>query len=346
MKTTYTYVKLIVLFIFLSHSSQVNSQETCRETLERAETLFDQGFIEKIPELLEECINYGLGKQDRIRARRLIILAHLFDNNFTEAELAMTEFLKEVPEYQPQANDPAEFTALFSSFRTFPFLSIGAFIGANISNATMLEPYGPYNINESGNFSITTPQYQIGAGASIFLSNRWELNLESVYTRTNFAYSNLQYGFAQVENEETHQRLEFPVSFTFNFPGSQWTPFLRLGASYGLIISASGNYKRSYLNTGSTIHDPVEIQGVDISGQRSTNSLNAVIGSGLKYRIPRGFLVFDLRYNYGLSDLVNNENRWDQETVFTYYHTDSDFQLDYFTFSIGFQYSFFKSKKL
>jgi hypothetical protein len=346
MKTTYTCVKLIVLFIFLSHSLDVSSQDTCRETLERAETLFDQGIIEKIPDLLEDCINNGFGKQDRIRARRLIILAHLFDNNFDEAETAMTDFLRDVPGYQPQANDPAEFSALFSSFRTFPFLSIGAFIGANLSQATMLESYGPYNINESGNFSITTPQYQIGAGASIFLSNRWELNLESIYTRTNFAYNNLQYGFAQIENEETHQRLDFPITFTFNFPGNRWTPFLRLGASYGLIISASGDYKRSHINTGSLVFDPLEIRGVDISNQRSTNSLNAIVGSGVKYRIPRGFLIFDLRYNYGLSDLVNNENRWDQETVFSYYHTDSDFQLDYFTFSIGFQYSFFKSKKL
>ena len=346
MKTTYTYVKLIVFFILLSHSLQVNSQDTCQETLERAEALFDQGIIEKIPDLLADCINNGFSKQDRIRARRLIILAHLFDNNFIEAELAMTDFLKEVPEYQPQENDPSEFLALFSSFRTFPFLSIGAFIGANLSNATMLEPYGPYNISESGKFSITTPQYQIGVGTNIFLSNRWKLSLESIYTRTSFAYSNLQYKFAQVENEETHQRLDFPVSFTFDFPGNKLTPYLRLGASYGMIINASGNYKRSYVNTGSAVFEPVEISGVDISDQRSTYSLNAVAGSGIKYKIPRGFLIFDLRYNYGLSDLVNNENRWDQETVFSYYHTYSDFQLDYFTFSIGFHYSFFKSKKL
>jgi hypothetical protein len=69
-------------------------------------------------------------------------------------------------------------------------------------------------------------------------------------------------------------------------------------------------------------------------------------GAGLKYRIaPIGDLTMDLRYFYGLNNLVNPENRWNQETVFPFYHADGDFLMDYFTFSIGFRFSFYQTKK-
>jgi hypothetical protein len=349
MKRTYDdYLKLIGLVVLLFYPFlEIRSQNDCSEILKEAEILFDQGIIEKIPELLEDCIGNGLSSQERVRARRLIIMAFLFDNNLADAEKSMAALLRDSPGYQIQPDDPSEFTTLFSTFRTFPFLSLGIFAGANLSSATMTEHYGPYNTTLSeGHFSITGPEYQIGVGANIFLTDRFELNMESVYTRTSFAYSNMQYGFAQIDREETLQRLEFPVSLTFDITGVNLKPYLRIGASYGYIISATSDYVRSYTSTGSSLFEPVEESGVDIRNYRNASTVNAVIGSGIKYRIGRGYLVFDLRYFYGLSNLVNPGNRWEQGTVFSHYHADGDFHVDYFAFSLGFRYSFYKSKKI
>lgn len=346
MKTTYIFIILIFLTVF--HSPfHVNAQDNCLQVLENAEKLFDEGIIEKIPELLEDCLKKGFDSDERIRARKLIILSHLFDNRPEEAEEVMSDLLRDAPEYQIQPGDPSEFSSLYSSFKTFPFLSIGILGGVNLATATMVEPYGPYDAEwNEGSFSFATPEYHAGVGVNVYLTDRWEISLEGIYTRTSFLWSNLQYDFAQIDKKEIYQKVEIPLSFTYDFPGQQWKPYLRLGASYGLVISASADYERTYTDTGLETFTPVEENGIDISNRRETSTINAVAGTGIKYRIPRGYLVLDLRYFYGLTDIVNPENRWEQETVFSFYDADGNFQVDYFTISIGLRYSFYKSKKL
>ena len=333
----------MILSLFLT-SQLLMSQDDCSSTLERAEKLFEQGVIEDIPGLLAGCISSGFNREEKRRAQKLVILAYLFDNKIQEAEDEMVSFLRNNPEYEIKADDPAEFTTLFASFRTYPYLSAGVFLGGNLSSAFMQEPYGPYNTSLfEGQFS-PLPEMQIGAAAYIFLTNRLELNIESVYTRNSFTYTNLQYGFVEVYRKETQQRLEFPVSLTYDFSGDKWRPYFRIGASYGLILSSHSDYKRSHMNTGSEL-STVEGNNLDITDRRSSGIFNGILGAGLKYKIPRGFFFFDLRYSHGLTELVNSESRWDQETVFRYYHADGDFQMNNLSFSVGYRYSFYKSIK-
>lgn len=350
MTSIFTKIKpfiFILIAIFITH--QARSQDDCSSILENAELLFDQGIIEDIPSLLVDCLEDGFTPQEKKRAQKLLILSYLFDNRVQEAEDVMMNFLKENPEYEIQPGDPPEFTTLFAEFRTYPFLSAGVFFGGNLTSAAKLQQYGPFNTNtDKGEFYITSPDIQIGAALHIFLTESIELNIESIYTRYNFAYRNLQYGFAEVSMTEKHQRLEFPVSATYDLVdlSDTWIPYFRMGASYGMILEASTDYTRSHINTGEEVFSPVEAKEVYIDGKRNSNVFSAILGGGIKYKIPRGYFFLDLRYSYGLSELVNPETRWDQDTVFRFYYADSDFHLDHFSFSIGYRYSFFKSTKL
>ena len=296
--------------------------------------------------MLSACLERGFSPAEKMRAQKLLILAYLFDNKTREAEDVMVRFLRDNPEYEIQPDDPAEFTLLLSGFRTVPFLSVGTFLGGNLSSASLLEQYGPYNPNQDeGQFTITPPEFQIGAAINILLSRRLELNLESIYTINSFSFSNRQYGFADIYKKETHEKLEFPVSLSFDLSVNRWRPYLRIGGSYGMLMSAYNDYKRSYSNTGDALYSSVESLEVDISEQRNSDFINAILGVGIKYKIPRGHLYFDLRYFYGLSDLVNPEDRWSQDSVFSFYTADNDFHLDYLTFSIGYRYSFYTTKR-
>lgn len=341
------YKKLFFLGLFITLFCQpLQSQNNCLQLLEQAEVLFEQGIIEEIPELLSGCLEDGFSPENLIRAQKLLIFAYLIDNKTLEAENVMKSFLKNNPEYEIQPGDPAEFKLLLSDFRTIPFLSVGPFLGGNFSSATFLEHYGPYNTSrDEGEFLINSPQFQIGAAINVFLTERLEGNLESIYTINSFSYSNLQYGFAEIYKTETQRRLEFPVSLSYDLSQNNWQPYLRVGLSYGLLMSAHSDYKRTYLNSGEEQYSPIEELGVDISEQRNSSFVNAVFGAGLKYKIPRGHLYFDIRYFYGLSDLVNPEGRWSQDTVFEFYTADNDFHLDYITFSIGYRYSFYITRR-
>ena len=335
----------MVLFITLFCKS-LQSQNNCLRLLEQAEVLFEQGIIEQIPELLSKCIEDGFSPEDLIRAQKLLIFTYLIDNKTYEAENVMKKFLKDNPEYKIQPEDPAEFKLLFSDFRTIPFLSAGIFLGGNISFATLQEQYGPFNTNmDEGEFSINSPQFQIGAAINVYLTERLEGNLESIYSTNSFSYSNLQYGFADIYKKETHRRLEFPVSLSYQLSQNNWQPYLRAGMSFGLLMSSFSDYKRNYFYSGQEQFSSIEALGVDIKGQRNSSFVNLVFGAGLKYKIPRGHLYFDIRYFYGLSDLVNPEERWSQDIVFSFYTADNDFHLDYLNFSIGYRYSFYRTKR-
>ena len=55
--------------------------------------------------------------------------------------------------------------------------------------------------------------------------------------------------------------------------------------------------------------------------------------------------MLDLRYNFGLTNNVNGENRYkDDEEWSLYQYVDDDFSINNFYMSLGYVYSFYKTK--
>jgi hypothetical protein len=337
----YTRNALLFTLISLLIPTGLISQDNCSSRLERAEILFEKGIIEEIPGLLADCIRSGFTSEEKDRAHKLIILAYVFDNKIPQAENAMGRFLRENPEYQIQPRDPAEFVSLYSNFRTRPSFTLGAFLGGNLTSTTMLTNYGPYNSATDESYFSLLPETQLGLGVSAFLAGKLELNLDGIYSRNSFIH-NVHYSFAEVYKRETHQILEFPVSLTYDLPGGRIIPYLRAGISYGLILNAQTNYRLKYLDGNSDI---IESEMINISQGRSSGTFRALIGTGAKFKIPRGHIFFDMRYYYGLTELVIPESRWDQESTFRYYYTEGDFITDNLSFSIGYRYLFYRISK-
>ncbi len=334
----------LIILMVISANQRLAAQNSCSEILDQAELLFEQGIIEEIPEILSGCIKDGFSPEEKVRAQKLLILTYIFDNNIPEAEAVLFDFLKDNPEYVAAPDDPAEFVLLLSGFRTIPYLSVGMFTGGNLSAANMVEHYGPYNPgNGKGSFAMNAPGFQIGAAVNAFLTDWMEVNAEALFEINSFTYSNVQYGFAEVNLKETHQRFEFPVTATFYQIHNEWMPYLRAGMSYGILTSASGNFRRSYINND--VSGPLESLDVDITGRRRTGFVNLIAGAGIKYKIPRGHVYFDLRYYYGLSQKVIPEGRWQHDEVFQFFTSDSNFFLDHLAFSLGYRYSFFRPVK-
>ncbi len=343
MRTTYfRVISVILTLLLIAVPHHLKSQGNCSSTLQRAETLFDQGIIEEIPSLLAGCIMDGFTGEERKRAQKLTILAYIFDNKISLAENTMISFLQDNPEYEVQPDDPSEFVSLLRNFRTFPYLSIGILMGGNLTSATMLATYGPFNPGFDENYFEIMPEIQAGAAVSIFLVESLELNIEGIYTRNSFAH-NIQYPFAEVRKKETHQRIELPVSLSYDLPMGRTTPYIRIGAFYSHLLSARASYSVSNPETGPDIIDKSDNQ--NILDRRNSGMVKGILGAGIKYKIPAGQIFFDLRYSHGFTEPVNAGNRWDQETTFRYYHTDGDFQLDNLSFSIGYRYLFYRTKK-
>ena len=72
-------------------------------------------------------------------------------------------------------------------------------------------------------------------------------------------------------------------------------------------------------------------------------------GAGINYKVKKGNVFLDLRYNYGFQNIVKTEQRYqndlNNDLLYRYYYLDDDFKLNNFAFTIGYAYNIYKPVK-
>ena len=135
-------IGFVFWFSFFAPAIIIAQEMNCAVNLREAESLFDIGQIEGVPDLLTECLKSGFTREERIQAYKLLINAFIFDDNLEQAENYTLEFLNKYPEYEIVATDPSEFVNLLEEFNNDARASIGLSGGLNFSNVRIIEPFG------------------------------------------------------------------------------------------------------------------------------------------------------------------------------------------------------------
>jgi len=342
----------IIVFVVFILNISFSQQEDCVFKLQEAEKLYSQGLIEEIPALLNPCIESGLAKEDKLQAYKLIILSYLFDDNQVDAENAMLDFLKRYPEYEITPTDPKEFIYLFESFSNIALYSFGISGGINFTNISLREQYGTYNYNQSRQeYNPSGSGFQVGININRYIADNLEFVFELKYKQNKF--ESLKYipdlddiEFNKITFSETQTRIEMPLSVTYDFEYGKWKPFLRVGGSVGYLTNVYSQITREYIdgNTGNT-----DVKSPDIKILDYRNQLNfwGIVGGGIKYRIPRGYIILDVRYNIGLQNQANIDNRIikDSEQIWKYHYIDDNFILNNGSVSFGYVYLLYKPER-
>ena len=304
--------------------------------------------IDEIPKMLAPCMQEGFTRPQKIEAYKLLILAYLFDDDQFDAEKTMTEFLKKYPEYEIMPNDPVEFIHLFETYRTTSEFSFGVTAGLNLTNPRIIEPYSMLD-NATSEFSnATLSGYQFGLGAGRYLSERMMLNLELQLAQHRYSFTDKDTITKQDGNklnesytfEENLKKVSLPVTVIYEINDGKLLYFIRAGASVNYVLSASG------LPSGINNKQPIPGEITDMKNYRNTFYFNAIAGIGMHYKIPRGFLSVDLRYNYGINNLVKSEKRYENTYLYSQFkYLDDDFSLHTFSFSVRVLFFILQSKK-
>ena len=361
-------VRITGLFLFLfsfllAPMVQVCAQEeegvaaegTCAFTLQEAQSLYDQGLIENIPDMLQECIRSGFTKEERQDAYKLIILAYLFDDNQDMANEEMLAFLKRYPEYEITPTDPVEFTYLYNTYDTEHKFTYGLCIGGNLNHGFMGEPFSVGKL--TGNADQVYKPAGIGLSGGLrlnfLLATNLELSVEGIFNLAKFKNEQEPIFGNIIQNAptETHMRIDVPLTVTYDFPVGDFKPYLRAGGKVGYLMSASYRGMRKYLGETDELDD-LTGSDLDISPLRRQVNFWAVAGAGVKYKIPYGYLILDLRYDIGLMDLNDlSKSRYNatddvQEMNWLYMDTDDIFRLNHIMFSLGYQRTFYRPKKI
>ena len=122
--------KIFLLILFLvTQIAIVHGQETdvCVQNIELAQQRFDEGRIQDIQVLLDDCIKRGgFDKAQKSQALRLMTLSYIFLEDEKNAEASMLLLLETNHEFQVNpAIDPTEFINLHDRYRTKPLFNVG-----------------------------------------------------------------------------------------------------------------------------------------------------------------------------------------------------------------------------
>ncbi len=338
----------ILLLFFLSGLS-LKAQKSCLNTLREAKELYEEGLIDEIPELLSDCMESGFTRAQRTEAYKLIILAYLFDDDQFQAERMMDEFLKKFPEYEVMPNDPVEFVYLLESYKTSSFYSLNLFFGPNFSNPRITELYSTLDQTQAEFNDKTGTGFHIGFGVSRNLWKDININIDAIYSWQNFTLvekSDIQVresirSFSESIVEEKIIKVDVPLSFTYSFGKGNLKYFARAGGMVSFITDNTIRPERTQSGVES-----LSDKENDISLHRKDISFAVLAGLGLDYKIPRGYLVLDLRYHVGLNNMVIEKERYSSPRYWSrYYYIDNDFMLDHLSISFGYYFSIYQSKK-
>ena len=338
---------LFLAMVILGISTYAQEQEECSFTLEKAQKLFTEGKIRDIPTILSSCLEEGFTREERLSAYKLIILSYIADDNKDEAQRQMLTFLKRYPEYKLLPTDPMEFQYLYETFNTLPVWTIGLVGGLNYSSILLKQAYSTGNY-DPGNIEYNRSGAGFSGGLRInrYITKEIDLNVELFMERNKFESGNPLYTDYTVYFDETDTRLLIPVSLTYTFTKVPYVqPYFRIGVAPGRMINSFATAQGIYSNVNQPDKNG---QDLTLTPDRTTFGFWGLAGAGLKYKIPRGFIILDCRYNKGFVNNVGETSRvsnQNPELLWKYNYIDNDFIVNNLQITLGYSFIFYKPEK-
>ncbi|HBX52966.1 MAG: hypothetical protein A2275_07260 [Bacteroidetes bacterium RIFOXYA12_FULL_35_11] len=329
----------VISFIFLItlFTQQTKAQEDCSVLLKKAGQYFEEGAIDSVFKLIEPCIERGYDKKEKLQAYRLLTLVSLYQDNKKNAEKYIIKILETEPEYEVvRSVEEPEFLSIFDTYFAAPVSAYGVYIGTNFSIAKTIEHFGVHNLNNAVIKNLYGTGFQFGVKYSRFIYRNFDLNFDMQIEQNKLYNERYFFNFVKVECSETNIRLSAPVSVTYEYPYKKIKPYLRGGLNPAFLFMSNARLIRNF-----TDNSAVDVKGSEINMTDGRNPFNLwlVTGAGLKYKIKKGYLFIDFRYNLGLFNQVRIKNRYsNNELVYKYYYIDDDFRMNIFSISVGYTF--------
>jgi hypothetical protein len=335
---------LLFCFAFTFYAKEGISQNICSQVLKNAQKVYDEGRLGEIESMLKPCLENGFSKVERLQAYRLLVISNLFLDEHGKAEVNMLQLLDLDPDYKVNsAVDPSEFIYLYNKYRVDAIFSIGFLGGINQAQISTIKPYGVSNLSDGSGEYVPNTGVQFGLSSDILIYKALQFNLSALYVQTKYVFNNTLFGFSEQTFQETQNWIQIPGLLKYTIGKRKLRPYLQAGAGADFLLNANAAVSRKNINTGSN-----EAIGPDIRVGESRNNMvfAAIGGGGLRYKVGYGYMVLDVRYNYGLNNLVKPESRYENaDLVYRYGYLDNDRVMNTINVSIGYFKSFYKPKK-
>lgn len=340
------YLLFLVCIFSFNAFSQNKTKAQCEANLKEAIRAFEEGKINDVRNLLEkECLDQ-LDKTKRADAHRLLTMSGLYTDDRALAENNMEKFirLKISPKFEltrkGEGAEEPEFLELYDKFNIKPVYLYGLKLGATYSLVNPTKVYSIDNNSTPGNYS---PRIGVLLGGmfDLPLTNNLHAGIEAYYATRGFMHTDSLLNFAQTTFTESQSIVEVPIyaRYLFGSLRSNFRPYVSAGVFANFLLSANADIIRSdKVGSGNTeTKREVELLNVSMADQRNKLGFGAMLGAGFLLKTAAGFFTFDVRYNMGLSNLVNPANRGNNEILYGRYgYVDDDMVMSPISLSVGF----------
>lgn len=338
----------LIALLLLMVSKGYGQLTSCAQTLRLAQSTYEQGRLHEVPVLLQHCLENSneqdFSKANRVTAYKLLVLSYLYLEEPEKANEAMLNLLRTDHYFKYNAStDPAEFIALYKTFRTDPIYRIGGKIGVNSSIPNVTSAV-------EANEGESEYGYKIGiqahVSAEIPLRKNLVLNPELGLVQRNFKYTN-NVNFTDTAFtttiEEKQTWISLPVSIQYQFNNVKFKPYVALGVEADYLMSADLSGSRTRKG-----YQFIEEKSFDLKAQREKFNVSAIVSAGTHIELGGGFVVAEVRFVYGITKVNSPTTAFsvDNNLPFAYGYADSVYKLNSLSITAGYVYNIFNPKKL
>jgi hypothetical protein len=335
---------LLALFILLFAAKGHAQLTSCAQTLRLAQSTYEQGRLHEVPVLLQNCITNGFNKQEKVAAYKLLTLSYLYLEEPEKANEAMLNLLRTDHYFEINTSaDPAEFVALYRTFRTKPVYRFGGKIGVNAASPNVTEAV-------EANDGTSEYKYKIGiqahVAAEIPLKEKFDVSIELGLLQRNFGYTNtVAFTDTTFTTEATEKQtwLSLPVSIHYEFDKIKFKPYVALGVEADFLLGSKLTGSRTRQG-----HQFVEEKSFELKPQRESLNVSALAAIGARLDLGGGYVITEIRFLYGLTNVNSSETAFgaNSDLAFAYGYADSVYKLNSVSITVGYVYNIFNPKKL
>jgi hypothetical protein len=360
-------ILFILSFVFLFYSG-VTAQDECEQSLNKASEEFNLGHHIGVPDMLSSCMDHNQNREWRQRANLLLAETYLLLENDSASEESYLEVLRANPEYETdQQRDPVDLVYLSSRFTATPIFTLSGKIGPNVSIIRTLVERGT-TTDESDRRYTLMPGLQAGVGLDYNYSQKISAMIEANFVFS--AYKQKTEGFFGRDEKEVYDRqswIRIPLGIKYSSIKGRYRPYGYAGFSMDILLGdrSTITYKDQNYNPASDRVESIDRESpiLKIKSQRNTFNRSVFVGGGVKYKVKLNYIFLDLRYSFGLTNLVNPTNSiYDynregsdktssafQESgdgAIRWTHIDDLFRMDNVFLSVGYVHPLYKPRKL
>ncbi|MBX2963615.1 MAG: PorT family protein [Cyclobacteriaceae bacterium] len=352
-------MKRLLLFILFSGTSCYTLAQ-CAQTLRLVRATYEQGRLNEIEAQLKSCLEPaekgGFTKQEnqlRVEALKILTMSYIYLEEPQKADAAMLSLKKADPYYRPNSEvDPAEFVALYNSYREEPVYRYGVRLGVNYSRPNIMELVSVVELADESKFKAL-PDFQFGAAMDLPImlfkqKNKWTLHGEVLYQMKKYEISIRENRSNDPDNPllnefigtESQTSIGIPITLEYRLLANKLNPYLALGASPDFILNSTlfGELKRE---------DERGVEERTLDVERKNINISALAALGIKVSSGPGLIVFEIRYAHGLTNLSSPETAFaNQSLALDYGYADSIFKLSSLSFAGSYIFNKHNPKKL